>query len=49
LWIILREEEHEAPLGEKRNAYRVSMGNLEIKSPLGRRERRWEDNIKMYP
>jgi hypothetical protein len=25
------------------------MGNLEIKSPLGRRERRWEDNIKMYP
>jgi hypothetical protein len=33
--------------GEKRNAYRVSVGKTEGKTPLGRRRRRWEDNIKM--
>jgi hypothetical protein len=34
-------------MGEKRNAYRILVGNLEGKRPLGRHGRRWEDNIKM--
>jgi hypothetical protein len=33
--------------GEKRNAYRILMGNLEGESPLGRPIHRWEDNIEM--
>jgi hypothetical protein len=32
-------------MGEKRNAYRILVGNPEGKRPLGRR--RWVDNIKM--
>jgi hypothetical protein len=38
---------HVARMGEKRNAYRVLMGNLEGKRPLGRPRRRWVDNIKI--
>jgi len=34
-------------MGEKRGVYRVWMGKLGGKKPLGRRRRRWEDNIKM--
>jgi hypothetical protein len=33
--------------GGKRNAYRLLVGNLEGKRPLGRPRRRWVDNIKM--
>ena len=33
--------------GERTGAYRVLMGKPEGKKPLGRSERRWEDNIKM--
>ena len=33
--------------GEMRGIYRVLMGKLEGKRPLGRPRRRWEDNIKM--
>jgi hypothetical protein len=33
--------------GEKRNAYRILVGKLEGKSPLGRPRRRWVVNIKM--
>jgi hypothetical protein len=33
--------------GEKRNAYRILVGNPEVKTPLGRSRRRWVDNIKM--
>jgi hypothetical protein len=33
--------------GEKRNAYRILVGRLEGKRPLGRPRRRWEDNIRM--
>jgi hypothetical protein len=38
---------HEARIGEKRNAYRIFVGQLEGKRPLGRPRRRWVDNIKM--
>jgi hypothetical protein len=31
----------------KREAYRILVGKPEGKRPLGRRRRRWEDNIKM--
>jgi hypothetical protein len=33
--------------GEKRNAYRLLVGNPEEKRPLGRPRRRWVDNIRM--
>jgi hypothetical protein len=39
--------EHVARMGEKRNAYRILVGNPEGKRPLGRSRRKWEDNIKM--
>jgi hypothetical protein len=34
-------------MGEKRNAYRILVGNPEGKRPLGRPRRRWVDNIKI--
>jgi len=34
-------------MGEERGAYRVLMGKLEGKRPLGRPRRRWVDNIRM--
>ncbi|KAJ4438178.1 hypothetical protein ANN_14117 [Periplaneta americana] len=43
----LRWAGHLARMGESRNAYRVLVGRLEGKRPLGRPRRRWEDNIKM--
>jgi hypothetical protein len=36
-----------ALMGNKRGVYRVSMGRPVGRRPLGRRIRRWEDNIKM--
>jgi hypothetical protein len=33
--------------GEGRCVYRILVGRLEGKRPLGRSRRRWEDNIKM--
>jgi hypothetical protein len=38
---------HVARMGEKRNAYRLLVGNPEGKRPLGRPRRRWVDNISM--
>jgi hypothetical protein len=35
-------------MGEKRNAYRILVVTPEGKRPLGRRRRRWEDDIKIY-
>jgi hypothetical protein len=32
---------------DTRNAYRILMGMLQGKRPLGRQRRRWVDNIKM--
>jgi hypothetical protein len=34
-------------MGEKRNAYKILVGKLEGKRPLGKPRCRWEDNIKM--
>jgi hypothetical protein len=34
-------------MGEKRNAYRLLMGKLEGKRPLGRPRHSWVDNIRM--
>jgi hypothetical protein len=34
-------------MGEKRNAYRLLVGKPEGTRPLGRRRRRWVDNIRM--
>jgi hypothetical protein len=38
---------HVARMGEKRNTYRLLVGNPEGKRPLGRQTRRWVDNIRM--
>jgi hypothetical protein len=38
---------HAARMGEKRNAYRILVGNPKGRRPLGRPRRRWVDNIKM--
>jgi hypothetical protein len=34
-------------MGERRGVYRVLVGKLDGKRPLGSPRRRWEDNIKM--
>ena len=34
-------------MGEERGVYRVLVGKLEGKRPLGRPRRRWVDNIRM--
>jgi len=34
--------------GARRELYRLLVGKPEGKRPVGRRRRRWEDNIKMY-
>ena len=38
---------HVARMGKREGVYRVLFGKPEEKRPLGRRRRRWEDNIKM--
>jgi hypothetical protein len=38
---------HVARMGEKRNAYKILLGNPEGKRPLGRPRHMWVDNIKM--
>ena len=39
---------HIARMGERCGVYRVLVGKLERRRPLGRRSCRWEDNIKMH-
>jgi hypothetical protein len=34
-------------MGERRGVYRVLVGKSELKRPLGRPRRRWEDNFKV--
>jgi hypothetical protein len=38
---------HVARMGARRNSYRILVGKPEGRRPLGRRRRRWVDNIKM--
>jgi hypothetical protein len=38
---------HVARIGEKRNAYRILVGEPEGTRPLGRSRSRWKDNIRM--
>jgi hypothetical protein len=38
---------HVSRMGEKRNAYRLSVGKPEGKGPLGRPRHEWVDNIRM--
>jgi hypothetical protein len=38
---------HVSRMKEKRNAYRLLVGNPEGKRPLGKQRRRWLDNIRM--
>jgi hypothetical protein len=43
----MRWEGHVVQIGEKRNAYRILVGNSEGKRPLGRPRCRWVENMKM--
>ena len=43
----MRRAGHVALMGEERAVYRVLVGKLEGKRPLGRPRRRWMDNIRM--
>jgi hypothetical protein len=45
--LITRYTGHVARMGEKRNAYRILVGESEGKRPLGRPRRGWVNNIKM--
>jgi hypothetical protein len=38
---------HVARKGEARDAYNILVGRPEVRRPLGRPRRRWEDNFKM--
>lgn len=38
---------HVAPIGAKRNAYKILVRKPEEDRPLGRSRRRYEDNIKL--
>jgi hypothetical protein len=38
---------HVALMGEKRNAYRILLGNPKRKRPLGSKRRRWVDNVDL--
>jgi len=44
---IMRWTGHVTRMGEERGVYRVLVGKPEGKRPLGRRRRRWADNIRM--
>ena len=46
-WRRLRWVGHVPHMGEKKVVYRVLLGKPERKIPLGIRNSRWEDNIKM--
>ena len=43
----LRWAGHVARMEQSRNAYRVLVGKLEGKRPIGRPRHRWENNIKL--
>jgi hypothetical protein len=39
---------HEARMEVRRGAYSVLVGKPQVRRPLGRSRRKWEDNIKIY-
>jgi len=43
----MRRAGHVASMSEERGVYRVLVGKLEGRRPLGRPRRRWVDNIRM--
>ena len=43
----IRRAGHIARMGERTGVYRILVGKLEGKRPLGRHRYRWEDNIRM--
>ena len=45
--MIMRWARHVVRIGKGRGVYRVLVGKLEGKRPLGRPRHRWKDNIKM--
>jgi len=51
VWVIqsrrMRWTGHVAHMGEEKGVYRVLVGKLEGKRPLGRPRHRWVDNIRM--
>jgi len=46
-WIELAQAEHVARVGDIRGVYRVKVGKLDGKRPLGRPRCRWEEDIEM--
>jgi len=46
-WRRMRWTGHVARMGEERGVYRVLVGKLEGRRPLGIPRRRWVDNIRM--
>ena len=46
-WRRMRWAGHVARMGKERGVYRVLVGKLEGKRPLGRPRCRWVDNIRM--
>jgi hypothetical protein len=46
-WKSMRLDGHIARMGEERGVYRMLVGKLEGKRPLGRPRRRWVNNIRM--
>jgi hypothetical protein len=45
-WRRMRWAGHVVRMGEERGVYRVLVGKLEGKRPLGRPKRRWVENIR---
>jgi hypothetical protein len=45
--VLLGDQDKEYKMVEMRNGYTILVGKLEVKKPLGRPRRRWEDNIRM--
>jgi hypothetical protein len=43
----MKWEGHIARMEERRNAYKIDVGNSEGRRQLGRRMRIWEDNIRI--
>jgi len=46
-WRRMRWAGHVARMGEEREVYRLLVGKLEGRRPLGRPRRRWVDNVRM--